>query len=48
MSRETIILRGPDHALELAAAGEIAGDDKLRAFMNNWCTRLDSNQWPSD
>lgn len=43
MSREQIIIRGPNRALELAAAGEMPADDKVRTFMGDWCTRQDSN-----
>ena len=46
MSREQIIIRGPNRALELAAAGEMPADDKVRTFMGDWRTRRDSNPWP--
>lgn len=43
MSRERIIIRGPKRPLELAAAGAMPADDKVRTYMGNWCTRQDSN-----
>jgi site-specific DNA recombinase len=46
MSREQIVIRGPNRALELAAAGDMPADDKVRTFMGNWRTRQDSNLWP--
>lgn len=46
MSRNEIIIRGPNRALELAAAGHMPADDKVRTFMSNWRTRRDSNPWP--
>ncbi len=48
MSREQLIIRGPSRALELAAAGDMPADDKVRTFMGNWCARNDSNVRPSD
>ena len=48
MSREQLIIRGPSRALELAAAGDMPADDKVRSFMGNWCARNDSNVRPSD
>lgn len=39
MSREQIIIRGPNRALELAAAGEMPADDKVRTFMGDWRAR---------
>ena len=46
MSREQIIIRGPNRALELAAAGEMPADDKVRTFMGEWRARQDSNLRP--
>lgn len=46
MSREQLIIRGPNRALELAAAGDMPADDTVRTFMGNWRTRHDSNVWP--
>jgi site-specific DNA recombinase len=46
MTREEITIRGPNRALELAIAGDMPSDDAVRTFMSDWCTRLDSNQWP--
>ena len=46
MSREQLIIRGPNRALELAAAGDMPADDKVRTFMGDWRTRRDSNPWP--
>ena len=46
MSREQIVIRGPNRALELAAAGDMPADDKVRTFMGDWRARLDSNQRP--
>ena len=43
MSREQIVIRGPNRALELAAAGEMPADDKVRTYMGDWRTRQDSN-----
>jgi site-specific DNA recombinase len=48
MSRKQIIIRGPNRALELAAAGEMPTDDKVRTFMSDWRARLGSNQRPQD
>lgn len=46
MTREQITIRGPQRALELAAAGDLPSDALVRTSMVDWCTRLDSNQWP--
>lgn len=46
MSREQIIILGPNRALELAAAGETLSDDRVRTFMSDWRTGRDSNPWP--
>lgn len=43
MSREKIIIRGPNRPLELAAAGDMPSDDMVRTSMSDWCTRQDSN-----
>lgn len=39
MSREQLIIRGPNRALELAAAGNMPADDKVRTFMGDWRAR---------
>ena len=46
MSRERILIRGPNRALELAAAGDMPVDDKVRTFMGSWCGQRDSNPRP--
>ena len=46
MSRERLIIRGPNRALELATAGDVPADDTVRTFMGDWRARLDSNQRP--
>ncbi|PZT95123.1 MAG: hypothetical protein DI625_06030 [Sphingomonas sp.] len=46
MTRERLIIRGPNRALELAAAGEMPADDRVRTFMSDWRTRRDSNPRP--
>ena len=46
MSREKIIIRGPNRALELAAAGDMPADDVVRTFMCDWRARRDSNPRP--
>ena len=43
MTREALTVRGPNRALELAVAGGEPGDDQVRTFMGNWCTRQDPN-----
>ena len=43
MSREKIIIRDPNRALQRAAAGDMPADDKVRTFMGEWRTRQDSN-----
>lgn len=36
MSRQQIVIRGPNRALELAAAGDMPADDKVRTYMGDW------------
>ena len=46
MSRERLVLRGPNKVLERAAAGGDLADGEVRTSMVDWCTRQDSNLWP--
>lgn len=47
MSREKIIIRGPNRPLERAAAGKMPADSDVRTFMSDWRPRRDSNSRPA-
>ena len=36
MSRKQIIIRGPNRALQLAAASDFPAEDTVRTFMSDW------------